>query len=999
MAPRAWDQRPQRNVQIQNDNDITPNWPAWKAYPNNWGTAVLGFRLWDADSPDADDPSPTHLPAPPPIPGGLDADLFLEQVPIAACVTNAADCVQLAATQSTSGAGLANSSAVEFQRAACVWSWLPGDIVDADSLCTAGLPQVSVYDVIRREGNTGPTPFDFVVTLSAPSLSPVTVQYSTADGVATTADSDYTPVADGTVTFAPGETRQRATVYVTGDTAIEGNETFTVRIAHPTGATIETASATGTVVNDDVYIPQVSIDDVSAAEGHAGVTPFTFTVSLNQAATGIASVFYTVTDGTATVGSDYAAVPSAQLVFQRGEITKTVTVNVNGDTAVESNETLFVTLSDAKGVAIAVGQGTGAILNDDLVPTLVPPPPQSGHEGASAVFTLGKLEDARPGAGPWTIGVKWGDGTAETFTVSATGAVNRSHTYDDNRSYSVSVYAAGADRVQSPAIALTIDIANVDPTATLGNNGPVNEGSTATISFSAPVDPSGADAAAGFHYAFACTNAPLNAATYANSGGSPNTTCSFPDNSARIVRGRIIDKDGGFTDYITVVTVNDVPPVLTAPAPQTGSEGAAGAFSLGTLSDPGADGPWAITVNWGDGRNDNMTSQAGPLAGTHAYADNGTYTVSVSVQDADNVASNTVTFPAVIANVAPRVTAGGSATNESGVATVMGIIADPGVFDGFTMTVSWGDGVTGQYALAPGTATYSFTHQYVDDSPTRTPVDLLPVLVAVADKDGGLGSAAAAVTVANVAPVVSALALVDETGAAIGGATLALSGLPVTLAAPFTDAGPLDTHVATISWGDGTSEPGTLIQGVGSGTVGASHTWNQVGTFIVRVAVTDDDTGVGSRDVTIGVVDGGGAVCGLGQLLKPLLNDSKVSTVTKLKLKLLAGEIELACGLLTKELYVPALVKLVIAVAIGDSIIKGGGLSAANLAVLQQVQARLILAAKWTYLKLTSHVTTTTIRDNAATLAALAEKAFTSRDHVRTIGHWAEAVRLLCSAQ
>ena len=570
-----------------------------------------------------------------------------------------------------------------------------------------------------------------------------------------------------------------------------------MRIAQPTGATIETASATGTIVNDDVHVSQVSIDDVSAAEGNAGVTPFTFTVSLSEAATDIASVFYTVTAGTATVGSDYAAVPSAQLVFQRGEITKTVTVNVNGDTAVEGDETFFVTLSDAKGATIADGQGAGTILNDDRAPTLVVPPPQSGNEGSSAVFMLGKLEDARPGAGPWTVSVKWGDATQETFTVSATGAVNRSHTYDDNRIYDVSVFAAGADGVQSPAITLTIDVANVNPTATLGTNGPVSEGATATISFSAAADPSSADTTAGFHYAFSCTNAPLNAAAYVNSSSSPSTTCSFPDNGTRTVRGRIIDKDGGFTDYSTVVTVNDVPPVVSAPSPQTGFEGAIGAFSLGTLADPGVDGPWAITVSWGDGRSDAyVASQAGSLAGAHAYADNGSYTVSVAVRDADSVASNTVTFPAVIANVAPRVTAGGSITNESGVAAVIGTIADPGILDGFIVTVSWGDGATGQYTFAPGTTSYSVTHQYRDDSPTGTPIDVLPVLIAVTDKDGGPGSAAAAVTVANVAPVVGALALTDETGAAIGGETVALSGLPVALAAPFTDAGLLDTHVA-----------------------------------------------------------------------------------------------------------------------------------------------------------------------------------------------------------
>ena len=55
----------------------------------------------------------------------------------------------------------------------------------------------------------------------------------------------------------------------------------------------------------------------------------------------------------------------------------------------------------------------------------------------------------------------------------------------------------------------------------------------------------------------------------------------------------------------------------------------------------------------------------------------------------------------------------------------------------------------------------------------------------------------------------------------------------------------------------------------------------------------------------------------------------------------------------------PALVKLVIAVATNDVIIKGGHLSAAHLAVLQQVQARLMLTGRWTYLQLTAYVTST----------------------------------------
>ena len=62
---------------------------------------------------------------------------------------------------------------------------------------------------------------------------PVTVGYTTANGTAT-AGTDYT-ASSGTLTFAPGVTTQTIAVKVTGDTAVEPDETFTVTLASPPG--------------------------------------------------------------------------------------------------------------------------------------------------------------------------------------------------------------------------------------------------------------------------------------------------------------------------------------------------------------------------------------------------------------------------------------------------------------------------------------------------------------------------------------------------------------------------------------------------------------------------------------------------------------------------------------------------------------------------------------------------------------------------------------------
>src|SRR2546425_5275459 len=72
----------------------------------------------------------------------------------------------------------------------------------------------------------------------------------------------------------------------------------------------------------------------------------------------------------------------------------------------------------------------------------------------------------------------------------------------------------------------TVDVRNVAPTADLGNNGPVDEGSPATVSFSNQFDPSTGDTAAGFHYAYSCFNSDLSSATYTSSGTIASTTCT-----------------------------------------------------------------------------------------------------------------------------------------------------------------------------------------------------------------------------------------------------------------------------------------------------------------------------------------------------------------------------------------------------------------------------------------------------------------------------------------
>jgi hypothetical protein len=111
-------------------------------------------------------------------------------------------------------------------------------------------PTTAIQDVSLPEGNTGQTAFAFQITLSAASVEEIRVDFQTADGTATVADNDYTPT-NGTLVFAPGETQKSITVLVTGDTKVEPDEQFSVRLFSPVNVEPGRMTATGTILNDD----------------------------------------------------------------------------------------------------------------------------------------------------------------------------------------------------------------------------------------------------------------------------------------------------------------------------------------------------------------------------------------------------------------------------------------------------------------------------------------------------------------------------------------------------------------------------------------------------------------------------------------------------------------------------------------------------------------------------------------------------------------------------
>jgi hypothetical protein len=227
------------------------------------------------------------------------------------------------------------------------------------------LPSVSIGDATVAEGDTGTTAVTLTVTLSEASASEVTVAWATSDGSAA-AGSDYT-AASGTLTFAPGETSKTITVFVSGDTAVEPNEAFTVTLSSPGGAEIGDGSASVTITNDDAPAggPTLSIADLSVVEGDKGKGSWvSVTVTLSEAAATDVTVDFTTIDGTATGGSDYESA-SGTLFIAAGTTTATIRVRVLTDRVNEGDETFSIVLSNAAGASIADGAAVVTIVDDD----------------------------------------------------------------------------------------------------------------------------------------------------------------------------------------------------------------------------------------------------------------------------------------------------------------------------------------------------------------------------------------------------------------------------------------------------------------------------------------------------------------------------------------------------------------------------------------------------------------------------------------------------------
>ncbi|MBL8484085.1 MAG: hypothetical protein JNJ60_17950, partial [Rhodocyclaceae bacterium] len=261
-------------------------------------------------------------------------------------------------------------------------------------------PAVSVAASDATGAEAASNPIAFTVSRSANLVGDIVVNLGWAGSA--TLGADYTVSVSGgvlsadrsTLTLASGTSSATLTVTPVDDTAIESSETVTLTLNAGSGYAVGTASASGTIADNDA-LPTLSVAPASVTEGNTGTKTVAVTVTLSGPSSTTVTVAYATANGTATAGSDYQST-SGTLTFAAGVTSKTFNVTIIGDRVTESNETFQVLLSNPSGATIATGSATVTIVDDEKALTAA----QTSSTDAVADVQARPEHSAAPPAAP-----------------------------------------------------------------------------------------------------------------------------------------------------------------------------------------------------------------------------------------------------------------------------------------------------------------------------------------------------------------------------------------------------------------------------------------------------------------------------------------------------------------------------------------------------------------------------------------------------------------------
>ena len=210
----------------------------------------------------------------------------------------------------------------------------------------------------------------------------VDITLTSADGTAKAAE-DYQQMVT-TVTFAQGESSKTVKLSLIDDATSEGSETVLLNLSNPTGGSLLGTPAQMTITITDNEAPSSGASSSSSTSAAAGAGRFTLsaagygpaenggtmtvTVQRTDGSTGNVAVNYSTSNGTAISGTDYGPV-SSTLNFASGETSKTFTVPIYDNGAIDGNRNFTVSLSNPTGGTVLgdTPSATAMIYDDETL--------------------------------------------------------------------------------------------------------------------------------------------------------------------------------------------------------------------------------------------------------------------------------------------------------------------------------------------------------------------------------------------------------------------------------------------------------------------------------------------------------------------------------------------------------------------------------------------------------------------------------------------------------
>ena len=274
-----------------------------------------------------------------------------------------------------------------------------------------GQPSLTINAPSVAEGDSGSASLTWTVTLSPAGTEAVTVDYAEGTGGTAESGTDYTAPASGTLTFAVGDTSRSITVSVTGDTTDEPDETVVVTLGNASGATIGTASGTGTIRDDDAA-PTVTLalaDDSIPENGGSTTVSATLSHPSSEATT----ITITPVADAYTVGADATITIAAGDTANASDTAAISAVDNNTGEADRS-----VTVTGSAGNAQGIGQVTGASLTLEDDDGGSGPTGPSDDEPTMSIDSPSVAEGAAGTTATLTFTVSLGAASAEAVTVA-----------------------------------------------------------------------------------------------------------------------------------------------------------------------------------------------------------------------------------------------------------------------------------------------------------------------------------------------------------------------------------------------------------------------------------------------------------------------------------------------------------------------------------------------------------------------------------------------------